>query len=270
MDFKFFTRHPSETLQPFVYYYVSIKGNHRTAWRQNLIPSNMQNLGFIFSGAIRSSLHRDWSVTRSFVVGQMEIPVTIDFREDIDTIIVFLKPTGMYRLFGIPMQQFTNRSIDFESVCSRQDSFYIQRIFDSTKTKQRIVSIEAFLLQRLSGKPAKNHERIEYASCLILDTNGNISIDQLARKVNMSKRNLQRSFNEQIGVSPKSFSGIVRFRKVLQLIERAASFTWKEIAQTLEYTDYAHFSHEFKKFTGKTPNEYIRSITDFEHFLYAV
>jgi AraC-like DNA-binding protein len=246
-----------------------MKGNRCAPWQQQLVPGNIQGLGFIFSGSIRSSLAPDASTFRSFVLGQLQKPVTINFKEDLDLITVLFKSTGMYRLFGIPMQLFAHRSIDFELVCCLQDENAVRKIFCNDTTKERVAAIEALLLEKLPRHPDQHADRIEYASRLILSHSGNLTVNQLAREVNMSKRNLERHFIGQVGLSPKSFSCIARIKNVLELIILQPMSAWKEISQKLEYADQAHFFHEFKKFTGKTPGEYFQSITDFEHFLYA-
>jgi len=269
MKFEFRAYTPCLALQPYVNCYFHMQGSRCHPWQQQLVPSNKQGLGFIFNGSIHSSLAPDTSSTRSFVLGQLQKPVTVNFKEDLDLITILFKSTGMYRLFGIPMQLFADRGIDFELVCRRQEEIAVRKVFCSDTTEKRVAAIEALLLEKLPRHPDQRADRIEYASHLILSHSGNLSVNQLAREVNMSRRNLERHFIGQVGLSPKSFSCIARIKNALELIIFQPMSAWKEISQKLEYADQAHFFHEFKKFTGKTPGEYFQSITDFEHFFYA-
>jgi AraC-like DNA-binding protein len=175
----------------------------------------------------------------------------------------------MYRLFGIPMPLFVDRATDFELVCQRQDRKAIQKIFSNESVEKRVAAVEALMLKRLSNRPDRHLDHIEYASRLILSHNGNLPVGRLAREVNMSKRNLERHFIGKVGVSPKSFSCIARIKNALELIMLQPALAWKDISQKLEYADPAHFFHEFKKFTKTTPNDFFQSITDFDQFLYA-
>lgn len=269
MEFTFHTYTPCAALQPYIKCYLHLKGNGHDAWRQHLIPSNIQTLGFIFSGSIHSSLAPEPSSINSFVLGQLQRPVTVDFKADVELITVFFRSTGMYRLFGIPMQLFADRAMDLESVCRRQDRIAIQKILHHESVEKRVAAIEALMLKKLSDRSDRHLDHIEYASRLILSHNGNLPVGQLAREVNMSKRNLERHFIGKVGVSPKSFSCIARIKNVLELILHPPALAWKDVSQKLEYADPAHFFHEFKKFTGTTPREFFQSITDFDHFLYA-
>jgi len=267
MQFKLQSYQPCGALQPYVHCYVSMSEN-KGFWNQVLIPSSIQNLGFIFGGNMTSSLDKDNLVTRSFVVGQQEHPQIASFGKDLDIITVFFKPAGMYRLFGIPMHLFADRAIDFELICSTDDKYRVQEILECRTIVQRVAAIETYLLRKLNRKIPYHASHMDYASQLIFEKNGNIPINLLAKDLNMSKRNLERKFVEYIGIPPKSFSGISRIRKILEMVEQNVKISWRQISDQFEFTDHAHFIHEFKKFTGKTPVEYHKSTSDFEHFVY--
>jgi AraC-like DNA-binding protein len=267
MHFKLQSFRPCRALNPYIFCYANIFENQEPL-NQLLIPSNIQNLGFIFEGHMTSSHNKDKVVSRSFVVGQQEHPQIASFGKDLDMLSVFFKPSGMHRLFGIPMNLFTDQVMDFELVCSTHDKFKVQEILESRTIHQRITNIESYLLEKLSRKSSNHARQIEYASRIIFERNGNIPIKRLSEDLNMSRRNLERRFTELVGIAPKSFSGISRIRKILEMIEHNSVITWKEISNYFEFTDHAHFIHEFKKFTGKTPSEYHKSASEFEHFLY--
>jgi AraC-like DNA-binding protein len=267
MQFKLQSFQPCSALLPYVHCYVSMSEN-LDQWDQVLIPSSIQNLGFIFGGNMKSSLDKDKLVHRSFVVGQQEHPQMASFGKNLDVITVFFKPTGMFRLFGIPMHVFSDRAIDFELTCSSDDKYKVQEILECQTIRKRIAAIEAYLIRKLPRKIHHHTAHMDYASKMIIEKNGNIPINRLAQDLNMSKRNLERRFDEFIGIPPKSFSIISRIRKILEIIEQNSKISWKDISNQFEFTDHAHFIHEFKKFTGKTPSEYYKATSDFEHFVY--
>jgi hypothetical protein len=73
MHFKLQSFRPCQALNPYVNCYVDMSENQEP-WNQILIPSAIQNLGFIFNGHMTSSLGKDNPVSRSYVVGQQEHP----------------------------------------------------------------------------------------------------------------------------------------------------------------------------------------------------
>jgi AraC-like DNA-binding protein len=82
------------------------------------------------------------------------------------------------------------------------------------------------------------------------------AVDDLAAKVGIGKRSLQRLFNDYVGVSPK---WVIRRYRLHELIERAHSgqpSDWSQLALELGYFDQAHLINDFRKLTGFSPTEY--------------
>ena len=50
---------------------------------------------------------------------------------------------------------------------------------------------------------------------------------------------------------------IYRFARLIVSVDALRLVDWSELAQTAGYFDHAHFSREFKDFTGHTPTEYL-------------
>jgi AraC-like DNA-binding protein len=65
-----------------------------------------------------------------------------------------------------------------------------------------------------------------------------------------------------VGVTPKQYLKIMRFQKVICEIERYGFILWSQISREGGYYDQAHFIHDFKHFSGFTPNEYLKRKTN--------
>jgi AraC-like DNA-binding protein len=61
-----------------------------------------------------------------------------------------------------------------------------------------------------------------------------------------------------VGVSPKQYLKILRFQRAIAAIESTETIQWSQIALQSGYYDQAHFIHDFRHFSGFTPNEYIK------------
>ena len=84
---------------------------------------------------------------------------------------------------------------------------------------------------------------------------GQISVDLLAQNCNISTRTLERLFYVNLGISPKEFIGIVKFRRTLKILQEAHSKgKLLEIALEMGYYDHAHLSREIKKHAGLPPS----------------
>ncbi len=83
---------------------------------------------------------------------------------------------------------------------------------------------------------------------------GRISVSELAKKHFTTVRQLERNFSYHIGLSPKEFINIIRYRYAQQLIlEKYPEIKLAEIAFDSGYYDQAHLSNEIKKYSGVVP-----------------
>ncbi len=83
----------------------------------------------------------------------------------------------------------------------------------------------------------------------------NISIDELAAKVFLSKDHLIRLFKQELGTTPLKY---INQRKIerAQLMLVTQDIPVKAIAIKLSLDNYSYFNRLFKQLTGMTPNEY--------------
>ncbi len=81
------------------------------------------------------------------------------------------------------------------------------------------------------------------------------SIEEYCKTIHTNYSALNRNFTKIVGVSPKKFERLIKFRKSLcSLVGTDDSLT--SIAINSGYFDQAHFIREFKKFLNDTPSNY--------------
>lgn len=86
-----------------------------------------------------------------------------------------------------------------------------------------------------------------------------ITLENLHEALQMSPYYIQRSFKEEIGVTPLTYLHQVRIHKSKELLEKAAS-SITTIGLEVGYNDSAHFSTKFKELEGMTPKEFRKQI----------
>jgi AraC-like DNA-binding protein len=91
---------------------------------------------------------------------------------------------------------------------------------------------------------------------LIYASQGALSVKELADKVFWSSRQINRYFNQQFGLSLKTYCNILRFRASLPQIKAGKLFPEQN------FTDQAHFIREVKKYAGVTPGELFKNKND--------
>jgi transcriptional regulator GlxA family with amidase domain len=153
-----------------------------------------------------------------------------------------------------------NRAVPFAAIC--QDQILkgeIQavecRLAQASGTAERIACVESFLakLLRCSNEP---DAIVTAALGLIKDSKGQISVEGLSAALGINGRQLERKFTQHVGLSPKAFCRVTRFRQVKLLLEKNNEPSGCALAYTCGYYDQTHFIREFRVFTGKTPARY--------------
>lgn len=103
---------------------------------------------------------------------------------------------------------------------------------------------------------SRERSLVEEVTQLIWERQGNIRVRDLEEKTMYSSRYIQSVVGSQVGVAPKQLCAQIRFQQALFLLCRYPQITLSQIAQILGYSDQAHFSREFKRFSGISPTIY--------------
>ncbi|MBC9798549.1 AraC family transcriptional regulator [Sinomicrobium weinanense] len=143
-----------------------------------------------------------------------------------------------------PLHEITDKTIEFESSISP----------DIHKIEQSFVSyLNTFFLNRL-GKPKHNLAAVVKD---IQTANGQIGIGTLAKRNYTTIRQLERNFKKHIGISPKEFANIVRFKAALSRIKHnKQQQSLLDIAFDCGYYDHAHLTNEIKRYSGIAPSHF--------------
>jgi transcriptional regulator GlxA family with amidase domain len=92
---------------------------------------------------------------------------------------------------------------------------------------------------------------------LIRQFGGRVSTEELSKKVFVCERQLQRAFRENFGISPKTYSRLVRFNRASTLLKKPGRLNWADVTYSCGYADQAHFIRDFKAFSGSNPTALI-------------
>jgi AraC-like DNA-binding protein len=79
------------------------------------------------------------------------------------------------------------------------------------------------------------------------------SVKAVAGDLGVSERHLRRVFRETIGVGPKAFAKLTRFRRAVRAAGAESQAGWATIAAAAGYYDQAHLIGEFRAIAGVTP-----------------
>ncbi|MEJ7575905.1 MAG: helix-turn-helix domain-containing protein [Pyrinomonadaceae bacterium] len=82
-----------------------------------------------------------------------------------------------------------------------------------------------------------------------------LSLEEMARSVNLSSSRLRHLFKAEIGRSPAEYLKLLRMQRARELIE-TTFLTMKQIMTEIGVKDKGHFTEDFKKLYDLTPAQY--------------
>jgi len=177
-------------------------------------------------------------------------------------------PGAVYEIFGMKIEEMVNSFQELD--VSLLDSFskirieLLEKCFNSSqeiiniadtfdlfflKKLQNLNSIPSYLKFALSG--------LNYAP---------IKINELAKNLGISRKQLDRKFKQVYGISPKDYR---RIHRNLESIRNPNYYKDKKYLQIIEdynYTDQSHLIHDFKTQSGINPSAWFKSYDKMSHF----
>lgn len=116
-------------------------------------------------------------------------------------------------------------------------------------------SISLLIMELLDVTFLENH--ITNIFNLILESKGNITVEQISLQTNIHPKKLQRDFKTILGVTPKQFISIIKFQNAISIFY--SSINSVKIIKTDPYYDYSHHSKIFNKYLRMTPKNFIHT-----------
>lgn len=120
-----------------------------------------------------------------------------------------------------------------------------------------MAALDAWLTARAPRRPA-GAEVVDAAVALAAADPELTRVDDLAARLGVTVRTLQRRFDRHLGVGPKSVLQRLRLQEALAGIESGADADWAALAGRLGFADQAHFVNAFTAMVGVSPGEYGR------------
>lgn len=227
--------------------------------RQLIIPDGCIEMIFILGDDIKRYTSEDEFILqpREMILGQITESFYIKPTGYVNSFAVRFYPYGLANFVATPIKNLANKETPLKLLFGEETSYQLgQKIIEATDTKNRIEIIEGFLLNRLSGKTIIS-KIVKTTIDAIYSTKGSTSIGAIIEDDLSKRRQLERKFIKQIGISPKQLGKMIRLQTVLKIFLNQQIETFTEIAYESGYYDQAHFNKDFKEFTGITPKEFL-------------
>lgn len=252
MNLKFAT--PSPALQPYIKRYWAVENSlsKDKEHTQRIIPTGLPELTFYFGDRPKSE--RRNLEGNTVLNGQQNDFYDLFITGNLSMFAITFQSNGLSQFLKIPINELQNQTI-FLGLIDKVFSQYLEDNLAEAETFQHRVNIVENYFKTLihHQTTSVDDKRMRHAVDLIRLTKGSIAIDFLASSSCLSRKQFERIFLSNIGISPKQFLKIIRFQNAIRLKQLNFHIGLTEIAYAAGYYDQSHFINEIKELTGRTP-----------------
>ncbi len=202
----------------------------------------------------------------SYVIGQITYPITGYTLGPVKFLVIFFQPLGMYQLFGRKMSELKDKSEDFFNFLGQDVAENLVETLKTTDNIERQMTVLNQFFLKLT--PVKDDcDDLKKVLQLIHVSQGNISVNELEGKSKINRRTLQRNFQDKIGLTPKEYAQVYRFKCAINYLEQNTGLTWTDLSNKTEFFDQSHMIRYFKKYTNVSPTKLVKLDIELINFL---
>jgi AraC-like DNA-binding protein len=191
----------------------------------------------------------------SWLSGPHSKYIVIDTAPNASMIGAHFRPGGARAVFDLPLGELRNGVFDLESLWGGGARALREQLLEAPSSQAKFRIFEEILLQR--WRQASLHGAVRHALDRFTRQPHDMTIASITDEIGLSPRRFIDVFNREVGMTPKVFCRVRRFRRVLHEVHRSPEPSWARVANDCGYYDQAHLINDFKEFTGMTPGEYI-------------
>ena len=244
----------SDTLRKYVKYFLFLKNNDTTYCKEHTsFPNTNHCLGLHKGNKVLSDSDGAYyleksSTYHSYITGIYHHPISFKMSGVFDEICIDFEPLGLEAFCNdkVSVHKFLNNAIETFFTPDWQNIYDIA--FEYEHSKERAKALEDFFLRKLSF----GSEKSTFIPFNQIKAN---HVSELTNLFNLRYRSVHRIYSKSLGISPKDFLKIVRFRNSIHCLSQSQDQI--DTAYQAGYSDQSHFIREFKNYTELTPRKFM-------------
>ncbi len=227
--------------------------------KQRVIPDGCIEMCFILGDDVKrfTSENKFIIQPRAMVFGQITKPYFIQPTGYVNTFAVRFYPYGFANFIKKPISELADKETPLTALFDKELAKDLEhQITAASSTEERVAIIERFLLGQLADQSVIDNI-VKSTIDVLSESKGSASINAILKDDLSVRRQLERKFSKQTGLSPKQLGKIIRMQSALKMMLNGQVETLTQVAYESEYYDQAHFTRDFKEFTGVNPKQYL-------------
>lgn len=171
--------------------------------------------------------------------------------------VALLTPLGLLQAFRTPLEGLTDCRLPLAYFCGWNEQRRLRDTLSATATPEdRLQHLSAWIERRiadtrhLAGPP----RRVAEAAMTLYAARGEpMATQEVADRLAVGRRQLERDFRRWLGVSPGNYTRLVRFQRAAASVLEGRELM--HVAADHGYADQPHMTRAFRETAGVTPGE---------------
>ena len=237
-----------ESLSPYVETLWLSEGYTQSHRRERVLPTGRMDLVIPLDDANETGQ----------LSGAHSTAFVLDTSKPLSVIGVRFKPGGGAAFIGLPAGELQDQSVALDDLWCGGAPRLRDALFEATDPQAKLHALEQFLLARLTRR---QRSAVDYALAQFQHAPGATSVGQIVGRTGLSPRRFIAAFRDRVGLTPKLFVRLCRFRRLIDALQGQAEVDWADAAVAGGYFDQSHLIRDFHEFTGMRPAVYLRNRT---------
>jgi len=250
---------PKFPLDNYIDSIIYIEGNNKGTG----LPKTAMRLIFNLEDSFKLFTDKEFTkyidYKKHWVAGLQTKPTNVESYGTSKMLVVQFKTLGAFIFLNDPLHYYTDNYISLDNIFNKEANETWEQLQEAQSLNEKFLFVENFLYRKLLTNKLPNKKLISTIE-ILLDNRTNLSINEICKQFNISRKHLNNLSKEYAGVSPKMLSSLNRLQTTLKTISSSKSDKLTNVAYELEYFDQAHFNNDFKRFTNIKPTEYVKLV----------
>ena len=166
------------------------------------------------------------------------------------------KPGGVRPLLRAPVSSIRDRRVPAGVLPGLDAEALTRAVTGADALEDAVAAMEAALVPLLPAEPDPQGELADRAVRMLAEDRELTRVSELAERLALSSRSVQRLFADQVGVGPSWVIRRYRLHEAAAHATAGGDVDWARLAVTLGYYDQAHLVREFTATVGTAPARY--------------
>ncbi len=212
-------------------------------------PEIIVHLGDPFSRQVDGRWRRQ---RREFLAGTLSRPWSLRAGRVVDTFGIRFRAGALPALFAVDMRATVDRELPLVRLTGAPAARRLREaLAPSPQLATRATAATSWLAEEIGAARRPFDSPCTRAVALIVASRGGLRVEEIARRLNLSRRQLERAFAAGLGIGPKLYARIVRLQAALLEIGDEQRAAGVEAALAAGYFDQSHLLRDFRGLAGR-------------------